>query len=215
MSASSDLDAFRRVKPLAFDIAADIHPERWDALGVPAAAAARLAKCRRSRAALSTDLSWLSAGESPLSAVVGWSPSGSGALALLPGEKLWRIGLRLGAARFRGEIAGLVWRDDVAAFKSGVGEDAYRFAMRQAPVLWRNAVLEDEEASAGKLVGRVTRTAALALACWLSELPPAVGVRARLKLPPAVDGELGPVGGWDAGRRNRWLAPLEKVARVA
>ena len=151
------LSAFVRARPLRFGLAADLHPDRWGALGVPETGAARLTGCPRALAALSERLDWLSPGADDFT---GWDAALSdrpGAWALLPGAALWRAGRRLGAGRYRAEIVRLIRREDVASFKAAAGDDVYRFALRQVPVLWRGAPLagEAEPGSDETLAGRV------------------------------------------------------------
>jgi hypothetical protein len=137
----------------------------------------------------------------------------TGSWALLSGERLWRMGLRLGAGRHRLEIARLIWRDDVTAFKAAASEDAYHFALRQAPMVWRDAPLADEAESAvgATLADRVSATAGLGLGCWLAALPEGLAARARMKLPPAHDTDFAAAAAWPEKRRSVWLGLLAQI----
>ena len=121
----SVLDDFRRARPLLLEWAADIHPERWKALGVPEAGAARLAGCPRARAALSESADWLMGGEAGgADDFAGWTAALAekpGAWALRSERELWRAGRFLGAGRHRAEIARLIRREDVTAFQAAAG----------------------------------------------------------------------------------------------
>jgi hypothetical protein len=129
---------------------------------------------------------------------------------------LWKAGLRLGAARFRLEISRLAWRKDVRAFKTAAGEDAYRFALRQAAMVWRGAVLTDESDLDRLPLGeRTVRTAGLGLGCWLSGLPTGLAARARLKLPPEAGADLDLASSWDGDRRSNWLSVLKRIVALA
>lgn len=211
MSVPPSVAAYRRWSPLWLDLAADIHPGRWAGLGVSAEAAARLAACPRSRRRLSRGIGWLEA-----SAGDDWRPwdAAPGEVwnwALLPGADLWRIGLRLGAGRYRAEASRLVLRAEVAAFTEAVGADAYRFALRQAALVWRDESLDDAGAAAGTLAERALAAAGLGLGCWLAELPAGLAARVRLKLPPGCDRPLAAAAAWDPERRGAWLAVLRRL----
>ncbi len=208
--SGSILETHRRWLRLEMDVAADIHPERWAALGISPEAAARLTTCDRSRRTLSTRLDWL-ASDAP----DGWrawqgAPDGDAANALLPGSGLWRIGLRFGASRHRGEVLGLIWRADIVRLKAAVGEDAYRFAVRQGWLVWRGTAAKDGGAD-GTLGERIARSAALGLACWLAGLPPGLAARTRMKLPPACDGAAETVAGWAVGDREAALSSMRRL----
>lgn len=202
------LNAYRLARPLLADLAVDVHPGRWP---VSAAARDRLVATRRSRLTLSRDLSWLTGAPTPPRE--GWwealaIPECS--WALLKGASLWRAGLWLGAGAYRGEVAGLVLRSEVADFSELVGEDARRFALRQAALVWRGAKLPGLP-DGGALVGRVVRTAGLALGCWLAGLPAGVAERTRLKLSPVADPDLAEATSWPEERRNAWSALLLRL----
>lgn len=204
------LAAFARARPLLFDLASGVHPERWEAAGLSREAGARLAGCPRSRRFLSANLGWT--GGAPEARWEAWnlSPGRREARALLSGEELWRGGLRFGAARFRKEIAQLVWRDDVKALKASVGEDAYCFAMRRAALIRRGESL-DGAGSEGTLAENILASAILALSCWLASIPSDLAARARLKLPPGVDSGMAVVVEWTGERLRPWLAALDRV----
>ena len=214
MTAPSLLADFIRARPLRFGLAADIHPSRWEVLGIPAAGAERLAGCPRACATLSKRLDWLLP-EAP-DEITGWEgalAAKPGVWALLPGVSLWRAGKRLGAGRYRPEIARLIRRAEVAAFKAAAGDDAYSFALKQAPVLWRVAPLAGAAEIAGgeTLAGRVLATAGLGLGCWLAALPAELAARARMKFPPTRDSDFIAAAAWPEERRAVWLAALARV----
>ena len=216
MRDAGSLAAFRRWRPLAGDLAGDIHPDRWLGLGVSPGAALRLASCPRSRRSLSARLDWLFPGagrggfETPADddEAAGW--------ALLSGSAIWGVGMRLGAARFRLEIARLVRRDEVADLKRAIGEDAYRFALRQATLLCpRGALDEGGEPASGALAERVAEAGGLGLGCWLARLPSGLALRALLKLPPVCDQAAVKASDWPDGRQAAWLAVLRRLFRLA
>lgn len=201
------LEGWLRRRPLYDGLAADAHPERWAAAGVPPEVARKLMACPRSVRTVSRDPGFLlpEFGANltvcdPLAEVPGW--------ALFSGELLWRIGLRFGAGRFHREIAGLVWRQDVDAVKLAVGEDAHRFALRQAPVLRRRLPSPDGEGgtTGDELGGAAIRTAGLGFGCALAELPLEIAGRVLAKLPPTYDGPAEEARSWPADRRGQWAA---------
>ncbi len=215
MNASSAADlvaAFRRDRPLSHDLAAAIHPERWQALGIGPEAAGRLGKCRRSCQLLSSRLDWLCPGGLPE-----WdgsvAPPREADLARWSGEALWRGARFFGTAKNREAVAKLVWRDDVANLKQQVGGDAYFFALRRASLVWRDVALEGSSAEEMPLTERIIADAGLGLGCWLADLPKQWSERLRLKLPPCCDGPLDLAAAWKPERRDGWRDVFLRVFR--
>lgn len=139
---------FRRLRRLAFALAPEIHPERFAAAGLPKSLPASLAKSPRAAAALSLDLSWTGMDVPPVGAL--WDDAGAKELDCFlsgGGPLLWRAGLRLGAGHMRGILARFVLRADVTLLKTAIGDDAYIFALRQAPLFWRRRELPDDGAA--------------------------------------------------------------------
>ncbi len=212
---SATLSAWKRWRPLHDGLARDIHPDRWAALGVPAGAAEKLTACARSARTISLDPGFLVPG-----ADCGWNAweAENGTVgadwALLPGAVLWRTALRFGAGRHHAEIARLVWRRDVDALKSVIGDDAHRFALRQAPAL-RRRFPPSEAVAEGGLAEAVVGTARLGLGCCLAGLPPGMAGRVLAKLPPRCDGMIGEAQSWPEDRRGRWAANLAGLFAAA
>lgn len=217
MNASRHLTLFRRAAPLLVDIVRDMHPDRWQALGISAHAGEKLAACARSRHRLSINVSRLIPEAGDFDSWTIWAKdidAAPGSWSLLPGTELWRRGLCFGAGCFRPEVAGLVFRADVAAFRNAVGNEVHAFALRQAPLLWRDAAHSLPglpERNAFPLSDRVRRTAGLALGCWLAGLPSELSARIRLKLPPACDADLAVPLSWPESQRGGWMRMLERV----
>ena len=210
------LAAYRQMRPIGIDLAADIHPERWRAAGIDEPGQANLAACPRARATLSGCLDWLfgpeASADGNFSDWIGALAEKPGEWALRPGAELWRAGRCLGAGRLRHEIARLVRRGDVADFKSAVGEDAYLFALRQAPMIWRGAPAPGPETEMDSpLADRALSAAGWGLGCWLASLPPGLSRRARAKLPISRDPEFMEAASWPGPRQDAWRAELGKV----
>lgn len=206
------LAGFRRRRPLLYDLIDQIHPERWRALGLTPSAAKRLAACPRSRHALSRRLDWAGLADVDGDGGEDWNLDAGRpeAWALRSGDDLWRAGLRFGAARFRTDIARLVWRKDIVTLKAEVGEDAYRFAVRRAALSWPDAGL-GAAGTGGTLGENIVDSAVLALGCWLAALPRGLAARAGLKLPPRVNAAENRAAEWPAERRAACLAVLGRV----
>lgn len=207
---------FRTLAPLFFDVAADVHPLRWERAGLTAEAAGRLTGCARSRRTLSRRLEWIVPGGAALPD--NWEGGAEDGVrrALASGDTLWRAAVRLGAARMRGDIGRMVWRDDVSAFKNEFGEDVYLFALRQAPLLLRDGALPDGgETGGGTAADGVRRSAGLALGCWLSGLSAGTAARARLKLSPLCDADIDAAFDWPEERRRAWAGAFVRFLGVA
>jgi hypothetical protein len=109
----------------------------------------------------------------------------------------------------------LVRRDEVSALKQRIGEDVYRFALRQAPLLCsRDALTGGDPASGAPLAERVAGAAGLGIGCWLAGLPSGLALRVLLKLPPACDQAAVKVSDWPEERRAAWLAVLRRLFRL-
>lgn len=211
------LDRRLRWLPLADGLAAGIHPERWALAGLPAEGVARLLACPRSLRTLSRGIGAV------LPGVDGeWSPWNDNALdndaagwALFSGEALWRSALRLGAARRRADIIRIVLRQEVAALKNAIGEDAHRFAVRQAPSLWRELRLDMGGPEPEELAESVFLAAGFALGCWLATLPTGLAARVRITLPIVCDGPAETAASWPTERREAWHGALARLFSAA
>lgn len=221
MTGSLRPETFRSLLPYLDDAVVGIHPERWDSAGLSGEARERLLGCPRSRLRLSRCLDWLLPDEVTSSDWNAWPAclgSPSGRWAGLPGDELWGIGLRFGAGSHRVEVAGLLRRADVVAFRERVGVDAHSFALRQAPLLWRDGASPLPGVSgsdAGDLAERVISTAGKALGCWLKDLPPGLGVRVKAKLPPRSDSGIRDVSSWPPEQLSAWASIMNRVFMVS
>ncbi len=211
MSSAERMDAFLCWRSISHELAAEVHVERWRVFGIESDAVNRLVACLRSRQMLSTQLEWILPG-----GVAAWDDgieiTPVTKPALLPGAALWQAGLRFGAAANQAAIRMLVWRGDVEAFKAAAGSDAYAFALRKAGLICRDGDLTDDDPNRDEpLARRVSRSAGLALGCWLASLPVHLAARMRLKLPPECDPELASAAAWEPQRRKEWLTTLIKI----
>lgn len=205
MSAGA-LSAWRRWRPLHDRLAGDVHPDRWAAAGLSSGVVGKLLACRRSASTLSRNPEFLVP-----DAAGGWNawdaPADAGGWPLLSGAVLWRTGLRFGAGLFHAEIAKVVLRRDVNALRDAIGEDAHRFAIRQAPAL-RRRFPSPGALRAGGLGEMVVRSAGLGFGCCLAGLPAGLAWRVLAKLPPLCDGLAGEARSWPVDRREQWAACL-------
>jgi hypothetical protein len=129
-------------------------------------------------------------------------------LALLPEEHVLRLARYFGLVRFRGEITGLIRREDILNLRAEVGEEGHIFALHRTALLsfptnsyWSSASpsassLAELETSA-PLALRVRRSGFLGLAACLADAPETVFRMARR----ASVGEFTEI--LDAARRNR------------
>lgn len=213
MSGTAVLPVWKRWRPLRDGLAGDIHHERWAAAGISPEAAKRLAGCRRSAQTIAQNPQCLVPGLTD-----GWNAEEARAepadWVLLSGAVLWGTALRFGAGRFHREITRLVWRRDVDALKNGIGEDAYRFAVRQAPTLRRRLPVA-ETPPEGELAESVVASAGWGMGCCLCEVSPWIAGRVLAKLPPLCDVLTEQVRSWPDDRRGRWASNLLDLFAVA
>jgi hypothetical protein len=103
-------------------------------------------------------------------------------LALLDGDGLIRASLHAGAAWHAHSVRALVERALRTRLIDAIGEDAFAFGLAETEraVAPRRPDLAD-------LGAAIMRDGALSLAAWVASAPPAIAVRAALKLPAALD----------------------------
>lgn len=210
-------ERFRRLRRLAFALAPEIHPDRFAAAGLPQDFPARLAVSPRAAASLSLDLSWTRRDVPPVGALwEGVDAEGLETFLAGGGAGLRRAGLRLGAGHARKILTRFVVRADVACLKAAIGDDAYFFAVRQAPLFWRkrelpgDAIIAAENAE--EAAARARAAAGWGLGCFLADLPAATAARVRLTLPPEMDADMDLSAGWPEARRGAWRAMLLEIA---
>lgn len=207
MRTAPELKTIATLSPLICGVAADIPLEKYGKTGLPDAAVAALTGCGRSCRSLSRRLDWIMDEPAtvdylriPESVDPGW---------LMSGGELWRTALRLGAACHRRDISLLAAQKDVAALKRTIGDDAYGFALRRAPLLLQNVELTGMGASNGSLADRIARKAGIALDCWLGRLPPWMRVRVAVRLPCSCEKHR-PAGESVSEGQRKMLAGLMK-----
>lgn len=127
-------------------------------------------------------------------------------LALVDPEPLLRAVMLAGLARHGDEIARMLERSRVKAFREEVGEGAYRFAVYRAPLLAGSLGAGDPRAGGGgDWRSRSLASGLRMLAACLAGGPPGLAARAGLKVPRKYAGFL---GGGDGGERVRAYARL-------
>lgn len=109
-------------------------------------------------------------------------------LALLPGPLLLKLAAWFGLARFRGEVAKLVRREDVLALREAVGEDGRAFALRRSALLpgLRHdapAFLTSEEDASRPLFERIRLAGFAAVAACLVDAAPSIPCRLAATMP--------------------------------
>lgn len=149
--------------------------------GVPAGLSDRLRGCERLRSRLSALL--LTSEALPDAVEPGAVAPEDAGIALAAPDMLAALTLRAGAIFWSASIANAVLGRHVAALQTALGEELCRFAVKHRELSGPEKPLEPFE----DLRERVIADGWRCYASWCEAQPPAVGARARLKMPLGQD----------------------------
>ncbi|MGI9486067.1 MAG: SctK family type III secretion system sorting platform protein [Geminicoccaceae bacterium] len=102
-------------------------------------------------------------------------------LALLDGTELSRIARYAGGLWYAHDICRLIARSTIAKVKTHIGDDAYRFVVKQGALSKRS---ETPLGGERDLISKIDGTGFACLASWLALEPKGLSARVLLKFPP-------------------------------